>query len=580
MLLIGVTAAIAATAYYASRSTLPAPPSTLRLALPPAEGLAIGAGPDYPFGLSAAPDGRRVVFPAAQDGVVQLWLRDLTTSETQPLPGTEEGVLPFWAPDGRAIGFFSGGRLRVITLENARVTDLAEAPSPRGGAWHPGGDIIFSATAEGGLSKRRPDAGVVEPFTTVDRAASESSHRHPVFADEGRHVVFYVQSDEATRRGLWLAAMADPSNRRRLINSNAHGLAIGQMVVYATDDALVAQRLDVDTRSLVNRPLLLGTAVGRSPQHQLFATAGGDLLIYGAPASGLRELRWIGRTGATAGTVGEPMNAWDVRVAPGGGTVAVTRLDPQLNTLDIWAYDGERPLPRRVSPAIDADEAPAWSSDGARIAWVTGRRTLTVRSAMADAPDETVRKFDHPVRISDWSPDFRWILVTETNPASHDDIWLVSPDSASGARAYAQSPFNEGHGVVSPDGRWIAYASDESGRAEIYVDTFPAPGRRGRMTSGGGADPRWRADGGELYFRRGTEIHAVTPSFTGPLPEAAASERLFDARADVRAYDVSADGRRFLLNLPAIDNASPLVNVIVNVSTVLRTSSGAASTAR
>jgi Tol biopolymer transport system component len=215
-----------------------------------------------------------------------------------------------------------------------------------------------------------------------------------------------------------------------------------------------------------------------------------------------------------------------------------------------------------VSLAIDADETPVWSPDGTLLAWMSGRRTLTRRTAAADRPDESVRKLESPAHATDWSPDGRWIVVSESRPGTRADLWLI-PAASGEPRAYAQSPFNEIDGAVSPDGRWIAYASDESGRFEIYVDSFPTPGTRGRLSSGGGQDPRWNADGTELFFRRASEVHVVRPSLAA-VPEAAASERLFDARADIRAYDVTPDGRRFLLNLPADEADRGDVSVVVN----------------
>lgn len=577
ILLLGA-GAMAVTALRNMRASPPGDVLPLRLALAPPEDLTLGAGTDYPFGLSLAPDGRRLVFPASKYGLIQLWVQDLTTSETQALPGTDDGVLPFWAPDGRAIGFFAGGRMRVITLENAGVKDLASAPSPRGGTWHPGGDIIFAPEADGPLYRRRGSDGAVEPYTTLDRASGESGHRHPVLIDAGHHVLFFVSASEAMRQGIWIAPLGEGSTRKRLIGSDGHGVGASDAVVYASDGALVAQRIDFGTGSLIARPFVLGAVVGRSPQHHLFATAGGDVLVYGAPRSGLRELRWLDRTGVPAGVIGDPMQAWEIRVSPDGTTVAVAGIDPQLGTLDIWSYEGDRPLPRRISPAIDRDETPVWARDGSRVAWVTGRRTVIVLGRLAELPDEMVRKFEYPVRVTDWSPDFQWIVISESRPDSHDDLWMVSPDGRSEPRPYAQSPFNEVQGVVSPDGRWMAYASDESGRFEIYIDSFPAPGNRARLTSGGGVDPRWKSDSGTVYFRRGAEIHAVHPNTSAVKPEAVASERLFDAGAEIRAYDVTPDGQRFLVNLPAAETERQPITVLVNWPAFLRTSHGSTET--
>lgn len=539
-------------------------PPTLRLAWSPPSDLTLGAGADYPFGLALAPGGRRLAFSAAKAGLVQVWLRDLSTGDTQILPGTDDGVLPFWAPDGRAIGFFARGRLKAVTLENGGVADLAPAPSPRGGVWHSNGDIIFAPDDRSGLVRRRGAGGEIETLTTLDAAAGELGHRHPALIDGGRSVAFFVGATEGSRQGIWIAPIDRPDARKRLTGSEANAIASGNTLIFASGGSLVAQDVDVQTQSLLGQPTLIGGPAGVSAHQQLLAALNPDLLLFGEPATGLRELRWVDRSGATTGLLGESSLAWDLRIAPIAARVAVAATDPQLNTLDIWAYDGDRPLPRRISPAIDADESPVWSHDSARVAWVSGRRTVMTRGVMAVLPDEVAYKSEHQLRLTDWSPDGRWFVTAQARGGTRDDLWLVPAVAGDEARAYAQSPFNEVQGVVSPDGRWLAYASDESGRYEIYVDAFPTPGTRARLTSGGGVDPRWHHDGGEIYFRRGTEIHVVRPVFSAAVPEATASDRLFDARVEVRSYDASPDGQRFLLNLPAGLTESRPVSVIVN----------------
>jgi Tol biopolymer transport system component len=563
-----VTVGLATISFGSRRSSSPAA-APLRLALVPPADLALESGTDYPFGLAVAPDGRRLAFPASRSGLAQLWLHDLSTTDSQPLAGTDNGVLPFWSPDGRAVAFFTHGELRVLTLDDGMVRTLAPAPSPRGGVWHTNGDIIFAPDANAGLSRRRASDGVVATLTTPDGANGESSHRFPALSDGGRRVVFFVRASQPARQGIWSAPLDAPAARTRLASSDSHALAVDDAVVYASGGALVAEQIDPRKGTSLGRPMMIGAAVGQSAQNQLFASLGGDLLLFGAAVSTRRELRWLDRRGGAAGSIGEPMDAWDVRIAPGRSSIAVARLDPQLATLDIWMYDGERPLPRRISPAIDRDESPVWSRDGTRVAWVSGRQTVTVRGALAELPEIALHKFEHSARVTDWSPDGRWIIVAESRPESRDDLWLLSPNGDA-VRPYVRAPFNETQGVVSPDGQWMAYASDESGRFEVYVDSFPAPGTRGRLTIGGGTEPRWRADGSEIYFRRGTEIHAVKPLLSTAAVEAAASERLFDAGADIRAFDVTSDGQRFLVNLPAPDNTPPSLSAIVNASALIR----------
>lgn len=558
--LLVIVAGLAAAAVLSWRDGGSAVPAPLALSLQPLDELRPGR--DDPFGLALAPDGRRLAVSAAREGVTRLWLRDLSRDDLQPLAGTEGGSLPFWSPDGATLGYFADGKMRVFVFADGAVRDLADAPAPRGAVWHARGDILF-ASGDGGLMRRFPD-GRVEPFTTLE-SGLETSHRHPQLTSDGAHVLFYVQAPVPIREGIWIAPFDAPETRKRLVKSDAHGLAIAGAVVYSSEGALVAQTLDPRTLALGGRPILIGTPVGRGAQNQLFATTGGDVLLFAVPASRLRQLRWVDRAGMHQGLVGEPMEAAEVRVAPFGNTVAVTRLDAQLNTLDIWAYEDDRPVPRRLSLAIDADTSPAWSRDGRRLAWATGRRAVTVRDALAADPEITLRKFDHPVLVTDWSQR-DWIIVAEARPGTRSDIVVLPADEGGEPRTYAQSPFNETFGVVSPDGRWMAYASDESGRFEIYLDSFPFAGQRARLTMGGGTEPRWGEGGAVVFFRRGSELHAVRPSLAGGRPEALSSERLFDAGAEIRSFDVSPDGQRFLLNVAAPDSDPRPMTVIANVS--------------
>jgi eukaryotic-like serine/threonine-protein kinase len=199
---------------------------------------------------------------------------------------------------------------------------------------------------------------------------------------------------------------------------------------------------------------------------------------------------------------------------------------------------------------------------------VSARRALMIRGAQAELPDHMLRRFDHPVRVTDWSHDSKSIILSEARPETRGDIWLMSADGEGEPAPYAHSPFNETYGVVSPDGRWLAYASDESGAFEIYVDAFPTPRSRGRLSLGGGTEPRWSGDGGEVFFRRGTEIHVARVDSSSGTPQAASTERLFDAVGDIRSYDVAVDGKRFLVNLPGVDRPTPM-RVVVNVRSLL-----------
>ena len=522
-----------------------------------------GAGADYPFGLAVAPDGRQLVYPGTRGGSISLWLDDLTSGASKPLPFTDSAVAPFWSADSTRIGFFAGGKLRVIDLASGNVADLAKVSSPLGGAWNAAGDIVF-AEASGGLRMRRAD-GSEQALTTIDTSAGETAHEWPAFLADGRHVILLVRAKEGSRAGLWLTSIDNGNQRVRLTSAESQAIVTGNTLLFSTSEALMRQRFDPQTSTLAGRSELVGLPVGSGPLDQLFATASADVAIFGPPGTSLRDLQWFDRGGHPLERAGEPSESWDFRASRDGKRLAVTMLDPQVRSLDVWLRDGLRPVPQRLSLSVEADAGGAWSPDGQRVAWIAARRRVTTRAASASGPEQLIATYDAPVTMWDWSPDGKWLVIGRTDPNMQDDLWLQPPIADSAAKPYASIPFNQIQAAVSPDGRWIAYASDESGKHDIYIDTFPAAGHRTRLTTNGGLEPRWSpGKTSEIYFRRGTEIHVVALAESGGKLEAQSTSRLFDAGVDIRAYDVSADGSRFLLNVPAASAPPGPPTMIIN----------------
>lgn len=555
--------AIPAVRHWREQPPPPPPrPEPLTAAFAPPDGIDVGAGSDYPFGLALAPDGRRLAYPAAKAGVAALWLHDLRTGESRPLPGTDRAVAPFWAADGTRIGFFAAGRVKSIDLPGETILDLGDAPSPRGGAFNSAGDLIF-APSTGGLTRRKAD-GTTAAWTSLDAAAGETAHGWPAFLADGRHVVFLVTAQDRSRAGIWLAPLDDPGSRRFLLSTDTQALVSGHELLFLGDQALRAQQIGPDSLTLVGRAATVARSAGRGPLGQLLAAAGGDVAIAGLPQSPLRELRWMSRTGATLGRASEPVDAWDLRIAPDGRRIAVTEVDRQLRTLDVFIRTGSQPVGTRLSLSTDVDESGVWSPDGLRIAWVNGRQTVMVRGAGAVLAEQTIASFDSAVQVWDWSRDGRTLLISRRDAGSGEDLWLQPPLEGSTATPYATIPFNQSFGVFSPDGRWVAYASDESGTFDVYVDSYPKPGSRIRVTTAGGIEPRWSRDGSSLYFRRGSELHVVSLKRSDATLEVSSMDRLFDAGATIRSYDVPPDGQRFLVNVPADETGRSALTLITN----------------
>lgn len=549
VLTVVLAAVLAVPAWRHWQERPPAPPAPMRASWLPPEDADLGAG-TFAFGVALAPGGRQVAFAATRLGRVDLWLHDLRTNEARVLPSTEGAAAPFWSPDASRVGFFSEGHLRAIDLASGEVSALVEVSDPRGAAWNAAGDLLFAPAADSGLMVRAA-TGEVRVVTTPDAGRRDTSHRWPAWLPDGRRFIYLVRSSDPSREGIWIASLDAPSAARRLVGANAQALVAGGHVLYASDDALLAQPIDPVTGELAGGPELVGLPVGHGLADQLFATASDDVLLFAPPGTTLRELTWATRDGAPLDRLGDPLDAWNLRIAPDGRRVLLTGLDQQLRTFDVWIHDGAGVVPLRLSPSTGADVGGAWSPDGLRAAWIAGNRRVTIRGAGAVLPEQVVADFDPPVRLFDWTRDGRWLVVGRTAASSGDDLWLVPSSGRGDPQPYAEAPFNQVSGVVSPDGRWMAYASDESGHFDIYVDTFPKPGARTRVTTAGGTDPRWRSDGRELAFRRGSEVYAATVSVAAGRFASQPAERLFDAGPDLRAYDLAPDGKRFMLNQPA-----------------------------
>ena len=531
-----------------------------------------------------APDGTRFVFVARDAaGRNLLWIRELDSDAARPLVGTENPSFPFWSPDGRFIGFFADGRLKKVEASGAPPETLCYAPIARGGTWNRQGEILFTPVADAPIYRIPASGGSPTPVTRFDPARGESSHRWPFFLPDGRHFLYQVASfgsgAQEERLGIYVGSL-DGDEERFVMRANSSVVYVpspsdaerGQLV-FQRDQNLVAQPFDAKGLRTTGDPVVVADSVQFFQQtHYAFLSAAPDgvLLYQAASAAGLSQLAWFDRRGQRTGSLGEQGVIANPRISPDGRRVAVDIVDPQTANDDLWIYDVSGGLPTRLTSDRAFDNQAVWSPDGSRVVFMSlrrGRADLYEMSSSGGREQEFFRS-DVTKYPNDWSPDGRVILYREFSPTTNFELWTLAVSGERQPTPFLKAKYGLSHGQFSPDGRWVAYASNESGRWEIYVTSFPEPGGNWKVSAAGGSEPRWRRDGSELfYLAPDGQLMAVAVK-AGPTFAAGTAQPLFRARlrqhissADLFSYDVSPDGR-FLVNTDVGEvNPTPLTIV-------------------
>ena len=533
---------------------------------------------DQPTSFALSPDGRQIVFVAADDGASRLWLQSLATTTAQPLVGTEGATYPFWAPDGEAIGFFAGGALKRLDLGGGAPKTLTPALSGSGGTSNTDGVILFAPSSFGPLMRVSAAGGEAVEVTTI--GPRQSGHRWPHFMPDGRRFLFYVFGTPDTA-GVYLGSL-DGSAPTRLTLADSAGVYLPSgWLLYVRAGALVGQRLGLAEAALMGEPMMLadGVAVDGTFRSAVSVSATG-LVAYRTSVGSQRQLTWIDRSGMVLGTVGAPdgSDLSHPRVSPDGRRVAVYRT-VQGNS-DIWLLDGSRMSRFTFDAALD--ERPLWSPDGTRLVFRsnrTGQFDLYQKLASGAGAEERLVPSNQAKSPYSWSADGRFLLYLILGPQANADLWVVPMVGDRTPSVFLETPYRETYGAFSPDGRWVAYQSDESGRPGIYVRPFVPHGAAGTGTGGGqwqvstegGVFPAWRPDGKELYYLNAAGVMMGAPiTIAGATLEPGAPVALFpthiygggmDAQQG-RQYDLARDGR-FLINIE-LDSAEAPITLLQN----------------
>lgn len=531
---------------------------------------------------AVSPDGRRVVLRAISEGKVRLWVRALDSLTAQPLAGTDEASYPFWSPDSRFIGFFSGGKLRKIEAAGGPSQTLCDAPEPRGGTWNADGVIVFAPRSADVLLRVPAGGGAPEPLTTLDASRKEMSHSHPRFLPDGRHFLYLAISAQRDSSGIYVGSL-DSKETRLLVNADASAAYAPGYLLFLRDRTLMAQGFDADRFELKGEPFPVAEQVdrlGQGTRYALFSVSETGVLAYRSGSSDNIQLIWFDREGKPLGTVGPVGGYVSPWLSADEKRVAFSAVEPQGGGSDIWLMEVARGTLTRFTfdPAIEV--TPLWSPDGRSIVFSSDRdgpMNLYQRAASGAGNAEALHKTENIKTSNDWSADGRFILYQEQNQKTSLDLWVLPLSGDQKPFPYLQTDFAEQQGRFSPDGKWVAYASNESGTWEVYVQSFPASGGKWQISTNGGAQPQWRRDGKELfYLSPDRKLMAVDVKGHDTF-DAGAPKELFGLRLQTGGlpgprnyYVASADGHRFLVASAPEDRITTPTTVVLNWTADLR----------
>jgi Tol biopolymer transport system component len=527
-------------------------PRLMRFDLPTPEGVVSIDAPRL------SPDGRMLAFNAVDaDGLSRIWLRPLNSLTAHPLPGTEGTTRPFWSPDSQFLGFFAEGRLKKVDVSGGPPQKIADAPTGADGSWSAEGVILFDGRGSDPIYRVSAAGGVPAAAITADPARKETAVGWPEFLPDGRRFLYLALGQSVEENRYRIGSLDSQETQALMAAQTQVAYAPPGFLLFVRDRTLVAQRFDPGTAAITGEPVPLAERVGTdSVGLARFSVSRDGTLAFRTGDAGNRLL-WVDRAGREIEVIGDPAEQASPALSVDGRRLAYRVTDPRTSKADIWIRDLTRGVSSRFTLNPGENDTPLWSPDGASIVFgseTAGIRNLYEKPASGQGDAKVIwesTEFKTPV---DWSRDGRYIAVTVRDVKTDLDVWVVPMAGERQPIKIVSTSFADIQPRFAPSGRFLAYVSNESGRNEVYVQTFPNATGRWQVSNAGGNDPAWRADGRELFYRGADQRMMAVDISAGELFQAGVPRPIFTASVvpgNARnKYVVSADGQRFLLLAP------------------------------
>jgi Tol biopolymer transport system component/tRNA A-37 threonylcarbamoyl transferase component Bud32 len=544
----------------------------------PAVRLELTTPPTDDPSMALSPDGTQLAFVANRDRVRMVWVRTLAAVEYKALPGTENASFPFWAPDGRTLGFFADGKLKRIDVAGGRPLVVTDAANGRGATWNADGVILFSPGVSHPIMRVSANGGRAEALTEVNTGGTGPDHRWPQFLPDGRRFLFSSTLGRPETKGVFIGSL-DKTPYVRVVNSDTAGrFAAPDHLLTTMQGALRSYRFEPSSGTVTGDPVII--AQGFVGAVGAMTTSDTGLLAYRTGTTQRRQLIWVDRKGTVLRTVGEPeiddVGSPELSADEQSAVVFSHRSGEN----DIWVIELARGLARRITDGPPADAHPVWDPDGAHVVFNSGRFPNSggaVRQALAGGPPQPLFAGSTRGVVVSWTRDRRYALVRRESEKTGSDLIAVPLGDESHEVPVAQSMYDETEGQFSADAKWVAFVSGESGRNEVFVQSFPDARARTQVSNAGGTQVRWSPDGKEIfYLAPDGKLMAVSIGLNGPTPDVRLPVTLFQTYlatgtnvvGNKPQYAVSRDGR-FLLNT-ALEGASSPIVIALNWAKAIR----------